>query len=183
MTGSSNWLCSSGPSKLVVFKSGPRVWPDPAFRLARGRRARRAAGGQAHHEDDAANLRDRRRRSAARAGARGPCRHRGRRERGARGRPDFGRLARRAADNLWRAADRAASPRLSRSPSALEDRSHDVGSLRKSDRRRRRARAPGRRAAGLELRRAQTREREASLRRRPVLSRAAGRAGKPRRPC
>ena len=41
---------------------------------------------------------------------------------------------RRAADDLWRTADRAASPRLSRSARPLEDRFDHVGSLRKSHR-------------------------------------------------
>ena len=51
------------------------------------------------------------------------------------------------------------------------------------DRRRRRPRAEGRRAAGLEFRGAQARKRETSLRRRAVLPGAAGRAEEPRRPC
>ena len=94
-----------------------------------------------------------------------------------------GRAARRLAARIWRPAHRAAASGVLRPASAAQDRSHDVGSLRESDRRRGRPCAPDRRPSGFELRRPEAREREAPVHRRALLSRPPRRAREPRRSC
>ena len=66
----------------------------------------------------------------------------------ARRRPSLGRAPRRLAAGIRRPAHRAAASGVFRAPPAAQDRPHDVGPVRESDRRRRRPCAPDWRPAG-----------------------------------